>query len=393
MRPVLIARRLIALVFAAALLVFVPLPGAAQTPFTAVGLGYPAPPVDARAAALGGVGVGLLDGSFTIRNPADIVSFSEPSLGVTAAPEGVTLTGPDGESPADRNRFSVIRAVVPLGAWSASVGFGSYLDQDWAFRRRDTVSLSTGRFPFEELRENDGGVSTLDVSVARRVGPLSLGLSGQRLSGNLRQLLDRRFEVSVDSAIAAPRRVERQTLWSYEGWRLTAGAGLQLGDRVRVSGAYSFTTELEAENDSLARRRTFGQPSQLVVGASARPADDWLLTAGGGWTSWSEAAEDLSDAEATDVTWGGAGVEFRGWSLGSVPIQLRVGGRLAELPFRLPGRESSDERAVTFGLGSTFASGRAAVDLGVEVGSRGDFEAAGTEESFTRFTFTATVHQ
>lgn len=387
------SRRLPALLLAAALFVLLPGSGTAQTPFTAVGLGYPSPPVDARAAGLGGVGVGLLEGTFTIRNPADLVTFPEPSLAVTAAPEGVTLTGPDGESDADRSRFNVIRAVVPLGEWAAAAGFGSYLDQDWSFRRRDTVSLSTGRFPFEELRENDGGVSTIDLSVARRIGPLSVGLSGQRLSGNLRQLLDRRFEISVDSAVQAPVRVEQQTLWSYEGWQLTVGAGLQLGERIRVSGSYSLSTELDAESDSLGRRRTFDLPTQIAVGASARPGDDWLLTAGGGWASWSDVEDDLTNAEATDVAWGGAGVEFRGWSLGSLPLELRAGGRFAELPFRLPGRESAEEQALTFGLGSSFASGRTELDLGFEVGSRGDFETTGTEESFTRFTLTATVHQ
>lgn len=392
MRPVETPKRLLVTLFAAAL-VLSPAAARGQTPFTAVGLGYPTPPVDARAAALGGVGVGLLGGSFTIRNPADLVTFAEPSLGVTAAPEGVTLTGPEGESESDRSRFSVIRAVVPLGAWAAGVGFGSVLDQDWAFRKRDTIALSTGSFPFEELRENDGGVSTFDLSVARRIGPLSVGVSGQRLSGNLRQVLDRRFEVSLDSAVAAPLRVQQQAQWSYEGWAVTAGVGLQLAERVRISGSFGLPSRLDAESDSLGRVRSFDLPSRLTVGASARLAEDWLLTAGGGWASWSDADDELPDASARDVTWGGAGVEFGGWSVGSLPLDLRVGGRVAELPFVLPGREGARERAITFGVGSAFASGRAGVDLGFELGTRGDFAATGTEESFARLSLTATVHQ
>lgn len=391
-------RRLLPAAALAALTALVALPAAphaadAQTPFTAVGLGYPTPPVDARAAALGGVGVGLLGGSLTIRNPADLVVFGRPALGISASPEGVTVTGPGGRAASDRSRFSVIRAVVPLGEWAVSGGFGSVLDQDWAIRRRDTLSLTTGDFPFEELRENDGGVSTVDLSVARRIGPVSVGVSGQRLSGNLRQVLDRRFEVSVDSTVAAPSRVRQEAFWSWEGWQVTAGMGLEVGDDVRLSGAYSWSSELEATRDSTGETRAFGMPSRLTVGASARPAEDWLITAGGGWASWSEADDDLPEEGASDVTWGGAGIEFRGWALGPIPLALRAGGRVAELPFHLPGREPASERALTLGLGSSFASGRALVDLGLEIGSRGEVETTGTEESFTRLTLTATVHQ
>lgn len=380
---------------AAAILVLAsgPRPGAGQTPFTAVGLGYPTPPVDARAAGLGGVGVGLLDGSLSLRNPADIVAFDRPALGISAAPEGVTLTGPDAESSADRSRFSVLRAVVPLGAWSVSAGFGSVLDQDWSFRRRDTIALTTGMFPVEELRENDGGVSSVDVSVARSIGPVSIGVSGQRLTGNLRQLMDRRFEMSLDSVFEAPGRVQQGAFWSWSGWQVTAGVGVEISDRLRVSGAYSSATELVATRDSTGETRRFDMPSRLTVGASARPAEDWLLTAGGGWSSWSDADDDLPEEGARDVVWGGGGVEFGGWSLGPLPLDLRAGGRFAELPFHLPGREASTERALTFGLGSAFASGRAVLDVGLEVGTRGEVAATGIEESFTRLTLTATVHQ
>jgi len=45
---------------------------AAQTPVTSLGLGYPVPPLDARAAALGGTGMGLFGGSFSSRNPAEL---------------------------------------------------------------------------------------------------------------------------------------------------------------------------------------------------------------------------------------------------------------------------------------------------------------------------------
>ena len=365
----------------------------APTPFTAAGLGYPVPPLDARAAALGGVGVGLLGESFSVRNPADLVGFREASLGISASPEGVTLQGPGGEATSGRSRFSVIRAVVPVGRWRASVGFASELDQDWSFRDTDTLSISTGSFPFEERRENDGGISTMDLSVAREIGPLSLGVSYQRLTGELRQALFRRFEISLDSTVSAPNRVDQKLVWSYGANRIRAGAGLEIADRVRVSGAYSWTGELTAEADSVGRIRRFGMPSSASAGASGRPFDDLLISVGGGWTGWAAASPALREGRARDTYWGGGGLQFSGWQVGPFPLDLRAGGRYAELPFVRPGAEPAEEAALTVGLGSEFADGRAALDLGLEIGTRGDFPATGMEESFSRFTFSATIRQ
>lgn len=374
---------------------------AGQTPATSVGLGYPVPPLDARAAGLGGTGVGLLGGTFSIGNPADLVEFTRPALSVSPAPEGVSPAG-TGES-TGRNRFSTLRAVVPLGEWAASVSFGSELDQDWKFTSRDTLDISTGRFPFEERREHDGGVSTVDVSLARGVGPVSAGVSYQYLTGGLRQDLRRRFDPSVDEGLNAPRRVSQSSVWNYSGWRLTGGVGLEVADRVRVSGAYVFGADLTAERDSVVTlagdqprpvgSRTFRLPPSARVGASALLTDDWMVALGGGWSRWSEADGGLEEERARDVYRAGGGVEFRGLELGAVPIVVRAGGRWRELPFVLPGREAADESALTAGLGTRVAGGSGQLDVGFELGSRGDRSRTGFEESFRRLTITATIRQ
>lgn len=374
---------------------------AAQTPATSVGLGYPVPPLDARAAGLGGAGVGLLEGTFSIANPADLVEFSRASLSVSPAPEAVSPEGAGGNS--GRSRFSTLRAVVPLGEWAASVAFGSELDQDWKFTDRDTLDISTGRFPFEERRENDGGVSTVDLSLARSVGPLSLGVSYQHLTGNVRQDLERRFEPSVEGDLTEPSPVDQSTVWSYSGWRVTGGVGLELGGRVRVGGSYSRSGDLTAERDSVVTlagtqarptgEREFDMPAAARVGASVLVTDDWLVAASGGWTRWSDADGDLGDEDARDVHWGGGGIEYRGLAIGSFPLDLRAGGRWRELPFSLPGRRPADERAVTAGFGTEVADAAGRLDLGVEIGSRGELDRTGFEESFQRFTITATIRQ
>src|SRR3970282_2694041 len=103
----------------------------AQTPVSALGLGVPVPAIDARAAALGGTVIGFATGSVSARNPADIALYGQPVLGVTYAPEGVTVKGNEGEANTGRSRVSVLRGAIPFGEWAAGVAFAAELDQDW----------------------------------------------------------------------------------------------------------------------------------------------------------------------------------------------------------------------------------------------------------------------
>lgn len=369
----------------------VAVPGGAQTPTTAIGLGYPVPAVDARAAALGGTRTGLLGGSFGTASPADLTEFTNASLSMTAAPEAVEIQNDGVSDRTGRSRFTVIRAVVPMEDVIVSAGIRSGLDQDWAFTFEDTLSTSQGDFPFEERRESDGGLGSVELDVAREFGPVSVGVGAERMTGNLRQLFSRRFEVSVDSAVEAPARVEQDARWAYEGWRLRAGVGLRIADRLRVSGAYVWSGDLTAERDTVDERRTFSMPSRFEIGASFSPGERWLLAGSAAWTGWSDLQGQLGDDGARDAFRGGGGVEYRGIEVVSFPVDLRAGGRYVELPFSLPGDDALEERAVTFGLGTRFAGNRASVDFALELGSRGDAATTGVEESFRRFLFTASV--
>jgi len=377
----------------------------AQTPITSVGLGFPPPPIDARAAALGGVGVGLLDGTFSIRNPADLVEFERSGISVSTAPEDVDIVGPGVEVSNERNRFSTIRAIGVIDNWSFGVGFGSVLDRDFSFRFQDTLNASTGRFPFDERRVSDGGMSSIDFSIARALGPLSVGASFQKLNGSLRQELNRRFETNVsDSTLAPPRTVNQGADWSFDSWRVTAGLGVNLGERVRISGSYYFTDDLSAERDTLGIEENFDMPSGFALGASGRVLDNLLVTAGGGFDEWSETDADFEGvplgfggntraARAEDTLWLGGGVEYDVRLFGVFPLRLRGGGRYTELPFALPQREAPTERAFSFGLGTGVSGGSATIDAALELGERGDFESDGVEEDFQRFTITATIRQ
>jgi hypothetical protein len=255
----------------------------------------------------------------------------------------------------------------------------------------DTLSTSFGRFEFEELRTRDGGLSQIDVSVARRLGPVSVGFGVQRLTGSLRQRLRRRFTVDVDSSGSLPGSVLEGSRTDYAGWAFQAGGNASFANRVLVSGSFFWATDLAAKESEGLFERTFELPRGFELGASGRIGDRLMLTAGGGWSGWSDTASPFTGAEAVDATWFGGGLEYV-TVMGSLPLALRLGARKRDLPFRLSERAQPSEQAITFGFGSQFA-GRARIDLGFEVGSRGNLETADVEESFFAGTFTFAISQ
>lgn len=368
-------------------------PAVAQTPFTAIGLGYPVAAADGRATALGGTGVGLLGGSFSLSSPADLTQHAAPGFGLALSGEAVTIDGASSSHDTGRERMSVVRAVAPFGDWALAIAFGGDFDQDWNVRFNDTLALADGTTaPFEEVREHDGGISSIDGTLARRIGALSLGVSAQRLTGSLRQTFTRRFEDSEDGAPPLATAGGSQRL-TYRAWRFRAGASIALGDRFLISAAGSKGGDLTVDPDEEdgPASSTLALPATIEVGASVRLTEGLLVSASGGWSDWSTAGV-LDEVTAHDITWMGGGIEYTGLRILGGDMPLRVGVRRAELPFSTAA-SVIDETAFTGGFGWLFRGGTAGVHVGLEIGSRGDFAADGLEESFRRATVSFELRQ
>lgn len=379
---------------AAILSLLLPAGLAAQVPETALGLGAPVRPIDARAAALGGAGVALQGGTFSLQNPADLVEFGAARIALTTAPEGVTVKSTNGSFKTGRSRFPLLRMVVPVGKWAGSLGFGSVLDQDWSLRIQDTLSIPEGRFPYEEQREQNGGISSVDVTLARRVGPLSFGAAYERLSGTLRQSFTRRFEADVNGSGRQLFADSSEAIWDYRSWGFRGGVGLDLGDRIRVGSSVEWIADLEASSDSLGRRRRFPMPVRLEGGVSARLTSRWLVTASGGWANWGQTGRVFRNGyRSRNVVHGEMGVEFGGTHLGPFLVPLRAGVRRARLPFYLAGEQPATETSATFGFGAIVPGSNAGLDLALEVGERGDVASSGFQESFHRLWVTFSLKQ
>ncbi len=371
-------------------------PAAGQAPATAPGLGQTVPATDARAAAMGGARLGLIGGSLSVLNPADLAGFSRPALGMTIAPEGVSVKTADGSQGTGRSRVPVVMAVVPRGSWAIGASFVAETDQDWTIELSDTLSTSSGTFPYEERREHDGGISSVNLAVARTIGPVAAGIEAGFLTGGLRQTFFRNFEPAVEDPTTGIGIARGEARFSYSAFRLRGGVATQLSPRLRVSGMLSWTGDLEAKQDTANRevaRYEVPMPVEWALGGSYRVAERLLVSAAGGWSGWGGSAEEFVSSEATDVWWLGVGAEWLGLRLFGAGLPVRAGFRRTGLPFHPAGGDPITETAFTFGAGIDVAGGIATMDAALEIGSRGDLAASGVEESFTRFSLSLSVTQ
>jgi hypothetical protein len=352
--------------------------------------------VDGRAAALGGTGLGLDGGSFSARNPADMALFRKPAIGLTLAPENVNVETPGGANSTGRSRVSVLQAVVPIGAWAFGFGFSQELDLDWTVLVSDTLRTGFGTFPFEERREHNGALSSVNFSALRRIGPVALGAEFDVLTGNLRQTFQRNFEPEIDDPNNNIGFAAGEARWGFKSYRLRGGLAGRIPRIATFSAVVSWTSRLEAERDTAAAAvplRTFDMPLEIALGSSVRVSESFLVTAAGGWKGWSNTDVSSLDFASADVWWLGGGVEYSNLTLLGIPLPLRVGYRFSDLPFYETGFEQLTESAFTFGFGTSFAGGASRFDLGMEVGKRGDLERTGSEESYTRFSISLSLLQ
>ena len=371
-------------------------PALGQTPTTAVGLGAPVAAIDARAAALGGTGIGLLGGSLSARNPADMGFFGQPVLGITYAPESVSVQGSGGELETGRSRMPVLRGAIPFDEWTLGVAFASELDQDWQVEFSDTLSTTQGTFPFSEQRISDGGVSSVNFTLTRKLAGIQLGVEYGILTGNLRRRFVRVFEsdtADVSNNIASS---VGGAAWSYAGSRLRMGAAGDITDKIRVSADFSLQGDLTALRDSSGvelGEQVFAMPAAFEAGGSAQISRSVLVTGAVGWTGWSGTEGNSTQFVASDVIWAGVGAEFKGARLFGADLPLRLGFRRTDLPFHAAGLIQPKETALTLGLGLRVSDEQARIDLAFEFGSRGDLAESGVEESFQRLSVSVALFQ
>lgn len=373
-----------------------PAPAWGQSLFNAGGIGVPTDPLDGRTRALGGVGIGLRGAVLLASDPAAAAGYLLPTIVLTAQPTWVEFSRErtDEEGTFRGTRFPSMGIAYPtIASLVATLTLESFLDQRYESSSTSTVPLGSGEVEVRDAFVSQGGVSQLRLGVARRLTPaLAVGLSVGRYTGSSTRRLTRDFGPGVDTMAIQP--FQAGGFWSYSGTSVNGGASMNLGTVARVaasltwSGALNATASHDTEGDS----RSYDVPLQFRVGGSALLAPGLAVSASLSSADWSAVDGKLRGSSSTGrVESYGAGLELTRARLLGRTAPLRLGYRRAELPFAL-GTGTPTESVWAGGMGLHLSEVgevvRAAVDLGVERGTRSDSDLS---ERFWRSTLTVRI--
>jgi long-subunit fatty acid transport protein len=380
-----------ALALGAALLALNASPAAAQSLLANRGLGLVVEPTDGRGRGLGGVDLGLAQSDFSWINPADLIGLAAPGMRLAFQYDEFSTDFGSEVAEGSTARFPLIHLATPVGdKWALSVGFGGFLDQNFAIQSDTSVLIGVDTVAVRDRLSSEGGVARLRLGAAYRVVEgIAVGLGLDAYTGAVERAFGRQFSGEGEPGCC-------RTQWQYSGLGALGGLAWTPSEATTVSVAASWGGTLDAESDdTLSAPGSFDLPVTLNAGASARVAADLLAAVSAEWAGWSGLDEELVGVGGARDSWSvKGGLEYDGIQLRDRPLPIRLGARHSALPFSWSqpsvAREWTNESALTSGFGLILAGGATQADVALERGWRGG-EDAGLNEAYWRVTFSVTV--
>lgn len=367
---------------------------AGQSLFGSQGLGMLVEPLDARARALGTLGVGLLGPSLSPTDLASAAGIYLPTAQVTLQPQWVDgeLAGQPISTQGTRFPQMGLAYPVPSLGGTALLHFESFLDQRWEVQETSVQEFRGTPVPVYDVFRSDGGISTFRLGWAQRVGDdLSLGVGVGARMGSVTRAFFRIIDVE-DLFDMVPFSTGGE--WQYSG--LTASLGFQWDpvQALRLGGTVSWSGDLEAKPTELTDGDpvSFDLPTEFRFGASGILTPRLAMSVGFSFADWKSSNELLGPESVAGSVWSyGGGLEWAGPRLGARNFPIRIGIRKSDLPFTFEG-EKPKENVLSGGIGLNLMPPQSglvgAVDLALEKGTR---DAGSLSESFWRATVTFRV--
>jgi hypothetical protein len=370
-------------------------PAAGQSLFGTRGLGVPAPAVDARAATLGGIGVGLIGFHTSLINPAEIAGITRRGVSAMLQPVNAR-TEVDGETDGTSGtRFPLMRVLFPVGDRTvASLAYGSYLEQSWALRSESEIVLGDQTVIANDVVRATGGMAQLRLGVAYTVTPtFAVGVAGGLITGNVERVAQRTF---VGDTLGFFTPFEERARWNFLAPMASVGMRWDLAGRFRIGASAMAAADVKASlADDETGDRTYSAPLELAAGASARISPLFVANAGAVWSRVPGTEAETVSRETLRL---GGGLEYQGVRSGVRTYPIRIGARWAELPYHLQNESAPTEWAAGLGVGFRLGdpvNPAAVADIGVERGARTGLESptlpAGVSERLWRFTFSLSL--
>ncbi len=367
------------------------------------GLGYPIVPADARSAALGGLGIGLMGLNVPMLNPAAAAGIDRRGIVVSAAAVNRRSTLGDVSGSTGATRFPLMQMVFPVGRVVLTGGYGSFLDQSWSVFREGSEPVGGATVAYRDVVQSTGGIGQARIGAAIPVGDrFALGVALARYTGgqdiNIRRVFD-----TTSVGVLEPYSEARS--FRYGGTAAEVGFRWDPIRALRVAGSVKWSGTLSADStDGPVPSTEFELPLQIAGGASAYLAPGLLAAVSGRWSGWSvtDPAGTLADPDlqvTSQDTWElGGGLELDNparRALRSYPI--RVGFQYRQLPFSFVGdnpREWMASAGVGMRLGTSIDNPLARVDFTVQRGARTATGGGGLpdlEETVWRYALTVAI--
>jgi hypothetical protein len=342
----------------AAALVAMPALAHAQGALSTQGFGYPWGYLSTRTLGTGGA-LAEID-PLSVTNPSSILNFGGSALYIQLDPEYRTLLSGGASESSTIARFPLAIASIPLSqTMMASVSVTNLLDRSFQTISRSSQVVGGTTLPSTNVFTSNGAIGDIRVALAWMPTPwLHLGVAGHLITGDNRLSDSTHFD---DSTRYAP--VVDTTTATYIGRALSAGFEIYTGHYGVLAASYRRGGSLSVKNGDV----TLGQgsvPDQLGLSAAflgIRGTSIAVRTAYDKWSNMSglgSAGLPITDSWDTSV-----GADVLGPRLLGNSLQLRAGARWRTLPFGIPGGGDVTEKSFSFGTGTLFGRGRAALDF------------------------------
>jgi hypothetical protein len=369
-------------------------PAAAQSLFATRGLGVHVAPVDARGAALGGIGVGLLGFHTSLVNPAELAGLTRRGVSAALQPVSSNVEVDGDEDGTSGTRFPLLSILYPASERLVlSLGYGGYLDQTWGVLTVSEQEINGEAVGVNDLLQSTGGIAQMRLSAAYALSPaFAVGAAAGLLAGNVDRLAVRTF----DDEAGEIRFFEERMRWRYSAPIAALGFRWDPVNRVRVGASVMAGTDVKARSDDAdAADQDYGGPLELNAGASLRLTPLLMATAGG---AWGRAPITTGTTISSKTMRLGGGLEFQGLRQGLRTYPVRLGARWAQLPYHMDGESQPTEAGVSAGLGFRLGDPMdpaAIADFSVERASRSGLEggvvSGGVDEQLWRITFSLAI--
>ena len=382
-------------------------PGWAQSITSVRGLGYPLLPVDARSAALGGLGVGLHGFAAPMVNPASAAGVSRRGFVLALETTNRDMSLGDASESTSATRFPLLQMIFPMRSVVLTLGYGGYLDQSWGVQSSGAMDLGTGgSLPYEDVVQSTGGVGQFQLGAAVPLGEdIAIGASVGALTGNQRVQLVRQFDTAGTAGFDP---FVEEYGWRYSGVTAAFGAEAELGALGRVGASVRWSGDVTADSTAgPAAGRTLDLPLEVAAGGSVYLGPRLLLAASGRWSGWGDAAPAgagggvarIGEVLGARDTWEfGAGLELDDTeSRAPRSYPIRIGFQYRQLPFTFVADQPTE---LFYGAGIGMRMGTdpenpvGLVDFAVQYGTRsaaGDEDTGDFSERVWRFALTLSL--